>query len=86
MPVQIAEIIVPSRVPTMEQLKKKSDSMIEKSTQLISKPILVLPKLLLILSESAFTNASPEFIITFAITASAIPKPRTITPITIISN
>ena len=45
-----------------------------------SNAILTFPKFLLKVSEIAFTNASPEFKTTFALTESEIPNPRTMIP------
>lgn len=84
-PVNRAEIIVPSLVPTIVKSKNIRDKTMERVTQKISNAILTFPNSLFIVSEIAFTKASPEFIITFAITAREIPKPRIIIPtITII--
>lgn len=74
MPVQKADIIVPSLVPTIEKLKNIIDKTIAKITQLTSNAILTLPKFLFVVSEIAFTKASPEFIMTLAITESDTPK------------
>ena len=41
-----------------------------------SKIVFIAPKSFFIVSAIAFTNASPEFKITFAITDNAIPNPR----------
>ena len=75
-----AEIIVPSLVPTNEPLKKIKDSTTENATQDTSKAIFTFENSLCITSESAFTNASPEFKITSAITPSVMPKPRIMMP------
>ena len=81
-PVKKAEIIVPSLVPTTVKSKNISDSITESATQKISKAIFTLPKFFFAVSATAFTKASPEFIITFAITAREMPKPKIATPIT----
>ena len=39
-----------------------------------------MPKFVPYLSDTALTMASPEFIITFAVTESEMPKPKTIVP------
>lgn len=85
-PVRSAAITVPSLVPTIVNSKNRSDKTTAKTTQLISNPILTFPKSLCIVSETAFTKASPEFIITLAITEREIPNPSTIVPVNIINN
>ena len=80
-PVNSAEMTVPSRAPTILKSKNMSDNIIELTTQKTSNAIFTFPNSLCAVSATAFTNASPEFIITFAITASAIPKPSITTPI-----
>ena len=83
-PVNRAEIIVPSLIPTIVKSKNNRDKIIDMITQKISNTIFTFPNFLWNISEIAFTNASPEFIITFAIIESEIPKPRiTIPAITI---
>lgn len=67
---------MPSLVPEIVKLKNNSDNIMENTTQKISRAIFTLPKPLFIVSARAFTNASPEFIMTFAITESEMPKPR----------
>ncbi len=84
-PVQKAEIIVPSLVPTILKLKNMRDRIIARTTQIMSKAIFTFPKFLLDTSEIALTNASPEFIITLAITERAMPNPSMIIPKTTIS-
>ncbi len=80
MPVSKAENIVPSLVPTMVKSKNKRERIRERITQKISKAIFIFPNSLWAVSEIAFTKASPEFIMTFAITERDIPKPRMMTP------
>ena len=75
-PVNTADSIVPSLVPTSFPPKKIKESTIENATHDTSKAIFTFENSLCITSESAFTNASPEFKITFAITPRVIPKPR----------
>ena len=84
-PVSSADRIVPSRVPTILPPKKISDKRMAKMTHDTSKPIFTLPNSCPVVSEIAFTNASPEFIITLPITDNATPKPRITTPISTIS-
>ena len=79
-PVKRAERTVPSLVPTILRSKKKRERRIDKITHKISKPILIFPKFFLVVSDTAFTKASPEFMITLAITEREIPKPRMIIP------
>lgn len=81
-PVHSAAMIVPSLVPTTLKLKNRRERRRANITQHTSKPILMLPKLPWLRSEIAFTNASPEFMITLAMTDRAMPKPRTIVPST----
>ena len=81
-----AAINVPSLVPTTVKLKNSSESTTANTPQPMSKATLIKPKSLFIVSETAFTKASPEFIITLAITERAIPKPSTIVPATTITN
>ena len=69
-------MIVPSLVPIILPWKRIRDNERERSTQSMSKPIFILPKFLFALSDIAFTKASPEFIITLAMTDKAIPNPR----------
>lgn len=85
-PVQKAEMIVPSLVPTIEKLKNIRDRIIERTTHIMSKAIFTFPKFLFVTSEIAFTNASPAFIITLAITERAMPNPSMIIPKTTMSN
>lgn len=80
-PVRKAEIIVPSLVPIIFISKNISDNIIDRTTHIISKAIFILPKFLLIVPAIALTKASPEFIITSAITDKEIPNPRIIIPI-----
>ena len=77
-PVNIAEIIVPSLVPTILKLKKMRERTTAKDTHKMSKIIFIFPKSFFEASEITLTNASPEFRITFAVTESDIPNPRTI--------
>ena len=72
---------MPSRVPTMVKLNKISESSSATTTHITSNTILTLPKFFPNVEETAFTKASPEFIITFSITQSAIPNPRIRIPI-----
>ena len=55
--------------------------MMDRTTHSTSKAIFILPKFLWIVSEIAFTKASPAFKMTFAITDREIPKPRMPIPI-----
>ena len=71
---------MPSRVPIIFPSKNTSDSATDASTQQISKPVFTFEKFLPDLSAIAFTNASPEFNITFAATDSAIPNPSIAVP------
>ena len=70
---------VPSLVPTTFPSKMISESASEMTTQQTSKPIFIFPNFLREMSATALTNASPELIITFAITESDTPKPRNYT-------
>lgn len=79
-PVSNAERIVPSLVPTIEKLKKMRDAARDTITHTTSKATFTFPNSLCIASEMAFTNASPEFMITLAITEREIPKPRITIP------
>ncbi len=67
-------MIVPSLVPTIEKSKKINDNTTARITQITSKAILTLPNSLWIVSDIAFTKASPELRITFAVTEREIPK------------
>ena len=67
-PVNTADSIAPSRVPKSSHPKKIKESTIENATQDTSNAILTFENSLCITSESTFTNVSPEFKITFAIT------------------
>lgn len=80
-PVQTAAMTVPSRAPTMVPLKKIRDKRTDKATLLISNTILTLPKFLCKQSDIVLTTASPAFMMTLAITESAMPKPRITTPL-----
>ena len=80
-PVSKAEMTVPSLVPTMVKLKNKSDTQREIMTHKTSNAIFTFPNFFFAASETAFTKASPEFIMTFAMTEREIPKPRIIIPI-----
>ena len=80
-PVRNADNTVPSRVPIIFISNKISDSITESVTHEISNITLTLPKFLLRVSDIAFTSASPEFMITLAITASEIPNPSMIIPV-----
>lgn len=79
-PVSKALNIVPSLVPIILFWNSMSDNKIDRITQSISKPILIFPKFLFVFSETAFTKASPEFMITFAITDKEMPNPKMIIP------
>lgn len=78
-PVSKAVRTVPSIVPTIFPSKKISESASEMTTQQTSKPIFIFPNFLPEMSATALSNASPELIITFAITESDTPKPRNYT-------
>lgn len=80
-PVRKAEIIVPSLVPIIFISKNISDNIIDRITHITSKVIFIFPKFLWIVSVIALTKASPEFIITLAITDKEIPNPRITIPI-----
>lgn len=80
-PVRNAEIMVPSLIPTMVKSKNNNDNRMDIITHVISNAIFTLPNSWAVVSEIAFTNASPAFMITFAITANEIPKPRMVIPI-----
>ena len=54
---------------------RKDGSMTARITQVTSKAILTLPNSLWVVSDIAFTKASPELRITFAVTESDIPNP-----------
>lgn len=74
--------MVPSLVPTIVKWKNMRDRAIEIITQSTSNIIFMFPNSLLNVSEIVFTNASPEFIITFAITEREMPKARMTIPTT----
>jgi len=79
-PVSKAQITVPSRVPTIVQLKRNKDSTMAAVTQLTSKMIYMFPNWIPVVSDRALTKASPEFMMTLAIKASDTPKPRIVVP------
>ena len=77
---------VPSLVPTILNWKNIRDRRTEITPQATSKILVILEKLIWVVSETAFTKASPELRITLAMTESETPKPRIVTPIRIINS
>ena len=75
-PVRQAEMMVPSRVPTMLPWKRISDSTTATVTNEMSVATLTLPKAKPVRSDTAYTKASPELSTTFAMTVSSIPSAR----------
>lgn len=59
-------MMVPSLVPTILNWKNTRDRSTEITTQTTSKMIFILEKLIWVVSETAFTKASPELRMTFA--------------------
>ncbi|RKI94994.1 hypothetical protein D7W09_08000 [bacterium D16-34] len=78
-PVQAAAATVPSRTPTTLPISA-IEATTANATQLRSKPTFVYPKFQPVLVVIALTNASPEFMATFATTVHATPKAKMAMP------
>ena len=79
-------MMVPSLVPMICRSKNNRERITDTITQVTSNAILIFPKFFPVISVIAFTKASHEFMITFAITDKEIPKPRMAMPISTIKS